>query len=533
MRCKQTALSLFLIASPSIFADYQNLIATEDGRSVYFQAPTGISSTGWFVTQALTGGTATRTLTGSVADVNGTGTVTAYAFYAQRQCGIYGSSCFVHPDTISGFSIEGDGIAISRSYGAMVRLDRNGSVAWIDSGATSVPNGLVDLKSQQQIAPTGGTKLANQRIGRRALADGGRALVFAGIQMNWLDRTGLRPIRHTASVFEAVTDRTGTNIVYSEADGGTLHWITGDQDESLGFIGSTPALTSDGTILVFIDANSTLQAYNRQTKTVKPLSGTVDQFTLAGMTVFASDAKRQLIQIDLVSGIQSVVLLPSPQIQAFYADTAPATYTCGTYCYGTPEPGYQLTPGMIVSVKGSHLNSSDLVATINGLHTPVLALSDSAAYFQVPTGVSTTSFLGEDLTITGSTAPITFKTRVFTNFSSFLCFGTWHQDFTRQVSKTDPALVGEAIHVFLTGLHGSESVPDNMPNPTDHLVPVVSPPGLFDPNFADVLFFGLAPGQIGLEQLDLRVKATPYPSDSLFRPGGFGCSAIPVTALQQ
>ena len=86
------------------------------------------------------------------------------------------------------------------------------------------------------------------------------------------------------------------------------------------------------------------------------------------------------------------------------------------------------------------------------------------------------------------------------------------------VTVENPARIGEIVHLFLTGLRGAETIPDETPNPTDHIVPVVNAPQLSNPNAFEVLFFGLAPGLVALQQLDMRIRA---PTPEVFP----GCAA--------
>ena len=70
----------------------------------------------------------------------------------------------------------------------------------------------------------------------------------------------------------------------------------------------------------------------------------------------------------------------------------------------------------------------------------------------------------------------------------------------------------------MTGLQGVEAVADGVPNPTDHLIAVANPPKLFSPGSMDILFFGLAPGLVGIQQMDALVHNT---GSGLFGPSGF------------
>ena len=526
---KLSLLIVSLTALPAM-AQYHDLIATEDGSTVYFQAATGINTSGWFQAQQLAG----APVTSSLADINADGSTKASSFNSARHCGFAGSTCFLQPDCRAGFSVAGVGGDWSNSNRTFIRLDHTGNFAWIaqTSGCPSLSerelaptlNGIYDLRTRQLLAPIGDTQLANQRIGRRAITDTGRALVLTGFQLNWLGATGLQRIRHTDRAFEAVTDRTGANVVYNEKDGGTLHWIANNQDDTLPFKGSAPALTPDGKKLVFLDLQETPQAYTRQTGAVQAMSeGPAASFTVGGNFVFAVSKQGQIIRGDLTEGSQTLWLGPSPEIYSLYANSSTDLVSCIIVCYGTPEPGYFLSSSMFVLVKGRFLNRTGMTATLKGVDTPVYPLSETSAWFQVPS--LDPSFTTRLVQISDSKALVPFMTAVAMS-SNVVCLATVHQDFSRTVTKADPASLGEVVHVYATGIRLAGVIPDGTRNPTDHAVPLSDPPTLFDPAYAELLFAGLAPGLIGIEQLDLRVKAVPDPAGY---PRAFGCDLIPVT----
>ena len=109
------------------------------------------------------------------------------------------------------------------------------------------------------------------------------------------------------------------------------------------------------------------------------------------------------------------------------------------------------------------------------------------------------------------------------------CFGALHQGFDRIVSAEDPAVAGEIVHIFLTGLPGVEPVAEGVPNPIDRLIPVAAPPALGGDGALEPLFFGLAPGLIGLQQLDVRILRPTPPGQPLFRdaPAAPNCQIPP------
>jgi hypothetical protein len=64
------------VTCPAV-AEYRNLIATDDGNTVYFEAPNGPTSSGWYVIRLRTDGLTTEPLKQRVADVSGSNLVSA------------------------------------------------------------------------------------------------------------------------------------------------------------------------------------------------------------------------------------------------------------------------------------------------------------------------------------------------------------------------------------------------------------------------------------------------------------------------
>jgi uncharacterized protein (TIGR03437 family) len=165
------------------------------------------------------------------------------------------------------------------------------------------------------------------------------------------------------------------------------------------------------------------------------------------------------------------------------------------------------------------------------VETPLVPLPDTGAWFQMPDGPT-----GENtLQIYNPNFPISYSIKAQARTPAIACLGTLHQDFSRFVSGTDPATPGEVVHIFLTGLKGVEPVANGVPNPTDHLVGIANPPPLYDPGSLDQLFFGLAPGLVGIQQLDVRIQ---HAASGLFTQAdglssslpAWNCAAPPVMA---
>jgi hypothetical protein len=363
-------------------------------------------------------------------------------------------------------------------------------------------------------------RLANGKYGRRLITTRGQVLIFSGIQLNWLDTTGMHPIRHVAGAFEAVTDAAGNNLVYVEAPVGELHWIANLVDEDLGLVGSAPAMTEDGSTLVFLASDGSLQIYDRASRGAHRLENDMFlEFTLGGNAAFAVTSDDRLVRIDLATGDVATWLDPLPDIQS--VDAPVIGFPCNTVCYSLTDPGLAIAGGMILVLRGMYLDQPGWRARIGAADTALNPISSGVASLQVPIASPVSN---STLTIFNPSSPLTFSRKVDVLDTVIACFGVLHQDFSSPVVNENPALPAEIVHVFLTGLHGVEAIPDGVPNPVDRLIPVADPPALVDPGAADIVFFGLAPSLIGIQQLDLQVHH-PSQTDLLH---GFGCSSIPV-----
>jgi hypothetical protein len=221
-----------------------------------------------------------------------------------------------------------------------------------------------------------------------------------------------------------------------------------------------------------------------------------------------------LVRIDLPAGSVTLWLPAAPEIQTVGAPAILPNW-CTYVCYGLRDYGHLVSRGMVVSVHGKALGRSGWRAqAVSGgvtYETPVWPLSDSAAAFQVPNRLKntitdpydTTSLQGILLYNPDFPIRIGFTIRVQDNVA--VCLGVAHEDFARLVSPADPATPGEIIHAFVTGLPGVETIPDGVPNPVDHSVPLATPPQVAYRAVFRSVFAGLAPGLVGIEQIDLQV----------------------------
>ena len=525
---------LFLTA-PALSAAYSNLIATSDGSSVYFQVRTSPVAYSWY---SATGQTVTP-IAQPLADLDSSASITVSAQTLAKTCGFGGSSCFLADNCQATFAIAGPGIKYSNPNSTYTRLSRSGKFVWIDQhvcwNLTPPPafnvtplHGLYDTATLALIAAQGTTRLATAQYGRRAVTDSGRALVLDGAQLAWLDAGGKQLIRNVNGAAEAITDPNGTVVVYQETGSGRLHWVSGPDwlgatDTDLGVAGSAPALTEDGGKLLFLAADGSLQLYDHASLGTRRFGADFYQsFATGGGAVFAVTLDGRLMRLDLAGGAASVALPAFPEITVVGALDVQPNY-CTYICYGDTDYGKAISPGMLVTLDGKALGDSGWHARSAGADTVVYPLSNTTAWFQAPNELGAGGPL-EPLEIYRDDFPIRWTMKVSVQDQQLVCLGTLHQDFSRVVSGADPASTGEVVHVFLTGLRGVEPVPDGVPNPVNHLIPVANPPALSDPAALEQLFFGLAPGLGGMQQLDVRVHGAVA---GLFSAPSLNCS-VPV-----
>jgi uncharacterized protein (TIGR03437 family) len=83
-----------------------------------------------------------------------------------------------------------------------------------------------------------------------------------------------------------------------------------------------------------------------------------------------------------------------------------------------------------------------------------------------------------------------------------------HADFSALVNAQSPALPGEAIHVYFTGL-GQVTPPlaSGASAPLDRLSAAMQNPNCQSSPPSEILFAGMAPGLVGIYQVDIRLPS--------------------------
>jgi uncharacterized protein (TIGR03437 family) len=215
-----------------------------------------------------------------------------------------------------------------------------------------------------------------------------------------------------------------------------------------------------------------------------------------GSTVFAITGNYSIVRIDAATGAITTLVGPTPTISGVQATT----------------------PGSLATVQGTGLaNTSVMIA---GVACPIFSRSDTSIVFQIPWEVPVSA---DSLTIPQGGAPY-FDDVTPLDMGPFLpeaiplapvepATGTLpiaiHTDFSSLVTDENPAAPGETVHIYLMG-GGAVNPPvaTGVVTPISPLSRITTPISVVaagEP--VQVSFFGLAPGTIGVWQMDAEVPS--------------------------
>ncbi|MBI4875454.1 MAG: PQQ-binding-like beta-propeller repeat protein [Acidobacteria bacterium] len=541
---------LALAAGGTLPGAYSSLVATADGSAVFFEVRSGFRATRWYQARMEAGSTVLREVERRADDISEDGATLASAFYGERYCGFGGSTCWTAAACSASLWIDGPAGRVD-TYGrkTFVRLSRDGRRAWIEQSALCLPmgmrppaeyQGLYELSGMRPVAPSGGLTLVSRRSGRRLITTGGQILArAANTQLHLVDAGGARPIRHQYGAGEAVLDAAGRNVVYVDgAPAGRVRWIdlARQSEEDPGgapLTGSAPALSDDGRRLVLLSPEGWLLSYSRETGRLERLAADgrkTAEFVLAGngRFVFAVTDENRLLRIDADSGKAETWLEPYPEIRDASSGFERDPEACPLICYVPVEPLVPLGRGSLLVLGGTFWPPGWRVRVADA-ERPLEPLSAGAAWFQAPSKAPEGR---QSLVVFHPQHPLRFTATAQVSSRFVSCFGALHQGFDRIVSSEDPARTGEIVHIFLTGLAGVEPMADGVPNPLDRLIPVVRPPLLGGEGALEPLFFGLAPGLIGVQQLDVRILG-PVPEGTRLIPDAPSAANSTVPAVEK
>ena len=559
MRC---AVWPLIFACLTASAQFQNLVTTSDGQQLYFSTPLRLRGTDQFDSPKIfryLGNTGSFELVAEVQqqppigyrtnlfqltqpDISADGAILVYT--ATGIC-YGGSSCIGYVSSagqITGASLpaddslQGESIRISRDGQYVLRLGAKTELIQLASGQVVTLN--VQPSAPQPIGD-----------GYETLADGGVALLY-GLQGEGplLFQGGtITPLPLSKNPMLARISRDASRIVYETYETGQAYQLiaynVAQATETVLAQGpvaipppspfSAPApyflpwLTDDGLQAIYLAAPA--EGQPKQVYLVSTGTGTIRKLTDipegvssavisgSGNIVYAATTSNRLFEADTASGNLRQLTNRTPQILAWEGGAA---------------------PGSLISLAGVGLAGTDGTATvrIGGLDAPTVDFTADSGYVQIPwelapdptavvpvsVGAESDSLFEQVFSITVAEAEPFFLTVSVPGGRQAVIA---HQDFRGLVTAADPAVPGETLHFYMTGLGPvSPAISTGQVTPVNSRYVISTPPMC---SFAGLTampvtlpFAGLAPGLLGIYQLDVQVPqglTTPKPQ--------FQCSA--------
>jgi len=554
-----------LVVSSCASAQFRDLAVTDDGSQVYFATNLGLVSE---ASQNLPGGIAIYRIVNGVIEgvpvppglnphplpwhsysfgnpqVSADGRAFSYTEY--DNCG-GGSACVFYPSSSTSL-LKVDG-QTDQAVAGEAQISRDGRFV-LNYLTTCCPTPsfpgqpdvvqLHDLQTgttvQPPLAPAGK---------RQAVASGGTALLLnrqTGSLTLWTAQSS-RGVSTAEPPNSAIVNDLSTWIVYeawagSKADLRASEISTGRDvllaSRSAEYSYSpvwNSSISNDATTVLYVVAPQSGQP--TQAWTIHP-DGTgrrqltnflqdVSEAVISGngQTAIAATNGR-LVSIDIATGAVRELIPATP------------------ICYpGIQMSGYgrlSLAPGSLFSIRGTALAASTQAASaplptelagtqllMNSIPLPLLSVSPTEIWFQVPFEASpgTTATLtvnyGSPFGGCSVILPISGRGPSFfwDNNGDVISI---HQGFTGLVTRQLPAQRGEVVTAYALGLGGvTPSVATGVQTPLDQLYPLNWPFACYqgspsqDGPPLDVPFAGLAPGMIGVYQLNIRMP-DPLPS---------------------
>jgi uncharacterized protein (TIGR03437 family) len=544
-------LLLFLIPILAI-AQFQDLATTDDGAQLYFSSSLRQKGTDQYTSPKILryadgrfelfrqekmvdlgiGNGKTNPYQLVSPDLSGDGQVVGYTGIANCSAG---SGCigFIRN---TGFLVGAEVPQISLANGTL-RVARDRRYALRFGGDTFAPvprNALIDLATGTV------TNLSQYSIigdGRQSLADNGVVLLRDSESIVLWRNGGTVSTGYTISPLAARLNRSATLFIAETVTGGGAHRLAaydlGNRrretvlaETAAGTVSPQepakfrPSISSDGTLVLYLDSGQAIiQSTNGSgRRQLAQVADGVMEAVLSGNgnIAYAVTGNGTLLRIEVATGTVTQLIASTPQITQIASGSAPGSYN---------------------RVLGTGLSEADL--RINGVAPPIISRTRPEIAFQIPWETPT----NDNAVISASGA---------SDFESVLNFPIQgiaprfedvvvHEGFDGLVTSQNPAKSGEIIHLYMTGLGAVEPpVATGQPTPTTELHPAVArtvSSCLFfvragnsaTTRTANINFVGLAPGLIGIYQMDVRVPAGLTASDATLNCSFLGSQIFAFT----
>lgn len=552
------AIFSLLIATGFAYGQFSGLAVTDDGEQVYFTTSLRLKTE---IGQKLPSTPAVyRAIRGSVerftavapfdyirpvsygnAQTSGDGEVVS--FTRTDMC-VGGSSCYSHPTTYySTLLIRGQPDPITLCGNA--QISRNGRYV-LNDGTFSYwkPIAFHELHDLQ----TGSNASLPVRASslRQSVTSDGRVLGFdlKDFRLAVWSSKDLRVLTTSEPPVSAIISDNGAWVVYvapDNAGGMNIHSLELSSGREVFLLNSpkqyqyppmTPSISNDGTAVLYLAVPQPGQP--RQVWLVRPdgtgrrqltsLAESVTEAVLAGSgkRAVAATASGRLIGTDVTTGV----------VEERIGKT-PVYYTAAS-----------LAPGSAYAIQGSTMLAEASVAApiplptefggirvlIDRIAMPIVSVAPDTVWYQVPFELApaeSATFDIENQSVFSTAGQVRISERAALLITHFGDLILAHQDFRSLVSRDSPALPREIVHAWAAGLGVVMPRPETgVPTPLNRSYPLAEPLEchvLSRPNpavDAEVLFAGLAPGMIGVYQIDVRMPESFASSSPSLSCGG-------------
>ena len=565
--------AILLLSASEIPAQFKNLASTDNGDQLYFSSSFRLRGTSEFSHEKIfrnaNGGFqlyAQREFTPPTdsrfsnyyrliePDVSGDGRIVSYV--AERDCIPQGSGCLYHEYFQS--TISGAGSQVSSVLEGQVQLSRNGRYALQSKSSFGIQQ-LIDLTTgaSTTIADTWAYIAPHQAV------SGSGMVVYVSLDglYLWSGASSRRiaapeppgdPTSGDSYLSNAIIDAQGRWVIYESAtqtDSNGKRILTSFKLRSIdlqtgrqatlaaglsGVEAAPPihydaAITNDGrTVLYVMPAGSGKAAQvfltapdgsNQRQLTSAPEGIAEATISGNGNVVYAVTETGRLLRIDIVTGMTRELTPRTPVITGILGINTQDTHGA---------------PGSLIWLTGKTLSSTTQVFTdslpqtlggvqvkLGGILTRLLLVSPNEIRLQIP---FETPLGDQEFAILPADSPFEQGYRLGLNAAAphFLRWGAElpprqevqepvivHTDWSSLVSNTNPAQLGEIVHLYMTGLGPvAPQVPSGQAAPVAPLSVTTLPfscvsflNGVQTP--VRVLYSGLAPDFFGIYQVDL------------------------------
>jgi uncharacterized protein (TIGR03437 family) len=530
-------------------AQFDNLVTTDDGSALLFQSRWRLTGSGDsnFTKVFRWDSHGFSTIfspsnpglivppSGSNPFVSGDGAITGYVSFP----GCAGSSCST---TSYSVVLSGTTLPPSLPAGPTFQISRNGR--YVAAGATVLDRSTGAVQTIKSSDPGSSAPLTIG--GRFGIGNNGGVLflnlhqvfIFSTVDLVLSSQPGVK-IVNTPVVYTAVVSAAENRVVYeiyTDPKGQTDRQLwsfdvasgqsTMLEDIDFGtYIGISqfqPAISNDGTRLLYRRLNPATRAWEAVVHDYVSGANTVIGTMLPSQNNFTITGDGKSAWLHRADG----------RLVRIAIDSLSATETTGRHAWmaqreGAPVYGsYNHLFGGGFAAGSDPGLPTDLSVDLSGVAAPILATSTQQLDIEIPWEADLGNFT---LTLRNSSSPFesvlpidlvgavpTFERLGFPG-DAIRPPAVVHQDFRGLVTVSDPAVAGEIVHLYMTGLGDVQPRP-----PTGKTSPFLSvanqrPLCWLMSSFnsllatAPVMFAGIAPGLVGIYQLDVSIPAS-FPS---------------------